>query len=180
MPRAYDPAERQAAILDAALACFLAHGYARTSMAAIASRARLSRSLLYLEFASKEELFGALIERLLDQHFERAMQAQAGKGSRRERLLAVVEAWDVSLYARVAASPHGDELFAESYRLKPRLDAMHRRRTVELIAPLIADEARREVFLLALKGQQADRPSAETLRRRMPVLVGLFTPGPGK
>ena len=70
-------------------------------------------------------------------------------------------------------SPHGDELLAESYRLRPRLEAMHRRRTRELVEGLIDDAEVREVFLLALKGLQADRPRVELLRRRVELLVEL-------
>src|SRR5262245_49786802 len=142
--------DRHKQILDGALQSFIQHGYAGTSMRDIARRAHLSRSLLYLQFASKEDLFGALVEELLDESFERAMRVLGTRGSRRQRLLGVIDAWELQLYERIAASPHGDELFAAAWKLRPRLEATHRRRTQELFGDLIEDEARREVFLLAL------------------------------
>jgi len=55
--------ERRDAILDVARACFLAEGYAATSMSAIAARLGGSKGTLYNYFRSKEELFAAMMER---------------------------------------------------------------------------------------------------------------------
>jgi AcrR family transcriptional regulator len=46
-----------------ARACFLAEGYAATSMSAIAARLGGSKGTLYNYFRSKEELFAAMMER---------------------------------------------------------------------------------------------------------------------
>jgi AcrR family transcriptional regulator len=53
--------ERRAAILDIALAAFLADGYAATSMSTIAQRVGGSKATLYNYFSSKEELFAAVL-----------------------------------------------------------------------------------------------------------------------
>lgn len=53
--------ERRAAILDIALAAFLAEGYAATSMSTIAQRVGGSKATLYNYFSSKEELFAAVV-----------------------------------------------------------------------------------------------------------------------
>jgi AcrR family transcriptional regulator len=55
--------ERRDAILDVARACFLAEGYAATSMSTIAARLGGSKGTLYNYFRSKEELFAAMMER---------------------------------------------------------------------------------------------------------------------
>lgn len=61
-PRVRLPAEvRIGQILDAALAEFAAHGYAATRMDDIATRAGLSKGGLYAHFASKDEVFEALL-----------------------------------------------------------------------------------------------------------------------
>jgi AcrR family transcriptional regulator len=52
---------RPGEILDAALEAFAENSFAKTNMAAIAKRAGVSRPTLYLYFASKEEIFEALI-----------------------------------------------------------------------------------------------------------------------
>ncbi len=59
--------ERRAAILDIALAAFLAEGYAATSMSTIAARVGGSKATLYSYFASKEELFAAVVANKCEQ-----------------------------------------------------------------------------------------------------------------
>lgn len=55
-------AERRAAILAIARGLFLEHGYARMSMSAIVEAMGGSKATLWSYFASKEELFAAVIE----------------------------------------------------------------------------------------------------------------------
>jgi AcrR family transcriptional regulator len=52
-------------MLDAAVAMFSVNGYHDTSMDAIAAKAEISKPMLYLYYGSKEELFGACLEREL-------------------------------------------------------------------------------------------------------------------
>lgn len=58
--RPKDLAKRQA-ILDAAKALFLSHGYANTSMDAVATAAGVSKLTVYSHFTDKETLFTAAI-----------------------------------------------------------------------------------------------------------------------
>jgi TetR/AcrR family transcriptional repressor of mexJK operon len=55
--------ERRETILDVARDCFLVYGYAATSMSAIAARLGGSKGTLYNYFRSKDELFGAMMQR---------------------------------------------------------------------------------------------------------------------
>lgn len=50
------------AILDAAYALFIEQGFAATSMREIAARAGVAPGSLYNHFASKEQIFGAILE----------------------------------------------------------------------------------------------------------------------
>ncbi|SDH52433.1 transcriptional regulator, TetR family [Pseudomonas flavescens] len=59
--RPKDPAKHQA-ILDAAKCLFLRHGYAGSSMAAIAAHAGVSKLTVYSHFTDKETLFSAAIK----------------------------------------------------------------------------------------------------------------------
>src|SRR5579885_550299 len=64
--------ERQgkgAAILAAAERAFLAHGFGAVSMDAIARAAGASKATVYAHFASKEELFGAVVAHLSERRF---------------------------------------------------------------------------------------------------------------
>lgn len=61
LPRAV----REQQMLDAAVEMFSINGYHDTSMDAIAAKAEISKPMLYLYYGSKEELFGACLEREL-------------------------------------------------------------------------------------------------------------------
>jgi AcrR family transcriptional regulator len=57
------PERRRPQILDVAFELFLEHGYKGTSMEAIAGAAGVTKPVVYACFASKAELFGALLDR---------------------------------------------------------------------------------------------------------------------
>ena len=61
LPRAV----REQQMLDAAVQMFSVNGYHETSMDAIAAQAEISKPMLYLYYGSKEELFGACLDREL-------------------------------------------------------------------------------------------------------------------
>jgi len=65
---------RREAILDVAQRSFLDHGYAATTMSAIASALGGSKATLWSYFASKELLFAAVVERATTE-FQSRMQA---------------------------------------------------------------------------------------------------------
>src|SRR6201990_3018555 len=50
-------------VVDAAFEMFSINGYHDTSMDAIAAKAEISKPMLYLYYGSKEELFGACLDR---------------------------------------------------------------------------------------------------------------------
>jgi AcrR family transcriptional regulator len=51
------------ALVDSAAACFLEHGFAATSLDEVAKRARVTKGAIYHHFASKRDLFLAVLER---------------------------------------------------------------------------------------------------------------------
>ena len=61
LPRAV----REQQMLDAAVQMFSVNGYHETSMDVIAAKAEISKPMLYLYYGSKEELFGACLDREL-------------------------------------------------------------------------------------------------------------------
>jgi AcrR family transcriptional regulator len=66
LPRAV----REQQMLDAAVEMFSRNGYHETSMDAIAAEAEISKPMLYLYYGSKEELFGACLNRELGRFIE--------------------------------------------------------------------------------------------------------------
>lgn len=63
-------AQRPEDILQAALAEFIAKGYAGTRLDDVARRAGISKGLVYVYFDTKEELFKAVIRKFLVPHVE--------------------------------------------------------------------------------------------------------------
>ena len=169
--------DRRAAVLDAARWCFLNFGYSKTSLEDIAQRAGLSRTLLYRVFKNKEDIFrGVFVEWLLSRH-PASQDVVNGPGGPRERLFAVCELMVVAPWDEMVSAPMGHEFLDACDRIHPETSALHRRLVMESVTTLLGDEGCAEVFLLALDGQLADRPSTETLRQRTKLLVDRFTIG---
>lgn len=57
-------------MLDAAVQMFSVNGYHETSMDAIAAEAQISKPMLYLYYGSKEDLFGACLNRELSRFID--------------------------------------------------------------------------------------------------------------
>ncbi len=57
-------------ILAAATRTFLAGGFGAVSMDTIAREAGVSKATVYAHFAGKEDLFGAMVGRVCERHFE--------------------------------------------------------------------------------------------------------------
>jgi len=67
-------------MLDAAERLFAAHGYQKTTMEDVASTAHVSRQLVYRYFNDKEELFEAVIDRVLREWHE-TLAAEAARAT---------------------------------------------------------------------------------------------------
>lgn len=74
-------AARRAAILESATAVFLRYGFKKTSMDDLARAAGLSRQGLYLHYATKDVLFKAAVQHLLESSRAAARAALAGDGA---------------------------------------------------------------------------------------------------
>jgi AcrR family transcriptional regulator len=81
-------ADRREAILAAALDAFAAGGYHETSLDHVAARAGISKALIYEHFASKRELFGALLDTYVGELMERVTGAIVAAEPGEERLRA--------------------------------------------------------------------------------------------
>ena len=83
---------RRQVILDAALDVFAEGGFHETSLESVASRAGVSKALIYEHFESKRELHQALLETYVYDMLERVTGAvAAGAGSAEARLKAGLE-----------------------------------------------------------------------------------------
>lgn len=69
-------------IIEAALAEFLAHGYASATTAGIAHRAGLAKGTSYMYFPHKEALFLGIVQHIVNQPLNAALNAPIGAGER--------------------------------------------------------------------------------------------------
>ena len=72
--------EKAEQILQGAMAEFLAHGYAATSMDRVASAAKVSKATVYSYFQDKEALFTALVEQLAEENFQLVFNEKMTEG----------------------------------------------------------------------------------------------------
>ncbi len=169
---------RRARVLTAARWCFLNFGYAKTAFEDIAKRANLSRTLLYRLFADKEQIYQAVFVDWLVSRHPAAKQITNGPGSSYDRLLGVCRLMAIEPWAEMVGTPMGREFLETCGRIDPEGEALYRRVLHECVAAILGDAASAEVFLLALDGLLADRPSVEVLERRTQLLAERFAPRP--
>ncbi|KAA8959058.1 TetR/AcrR family transcriptional regulator [Mycobacterium sp.] len=132
LPRAV----REQQMLDAAVQMFSVNGYHETSMDAIAAKAEISKPMLYLYYGSKEELFGACLNRELTRFID-AVRAdidleQSPKDLLRNTIVSVLRYIDANraswivMYAQATSS----QAFAHTVR-------EGRERIIALVAGLL-------------------------------------------
>lgn len=165
---------RRGTVLTAARWCFLNFGFAKTSLEDIAKRAHLSRTLLYRIFRDKEAIYQAVFADWLISRHPAAEQAAAGPGSPYERLLDVCRLMALEPWAEMVGAPMGGEFLAICERIDPENEALYREVVHACVATILGDDASAEVFLLALDGLFADRPSSEVLAQRTQLLAARF------
>lgn len=112
-----DAGARRAAILDAALSLFGRYGYRRTSIDDIAREAGIAKGTVYLSFRSKDQVFRALSESLVERMLAAARAASEGPGPVERRLLAVAEAWFGTYFETIRRSPHAEDLIDSKHQL---------------------------------------------------------------
>ncbi|MEV0246331.1 helix-turn-helix domain-containing protein [Nocardia sp. NPDC050712] len=88
--RTQTPRHRE--LLDAAARVFAARGYEDTTVAAITAEAGVARATLYVYFASKDEIFHALAERVRDD-FLAAQEFESTGADPRAALVATIRAY---------------------------------------------------------------------------------------
>lgn len=135
-------ADRRAAIIDIAQRHFLEHGFAAASMSAIAARCGGSKTTLWSHFPSKEDLFRAFLDRMVEQFRESLDQALLTDGGTEGALrrfgrifIAKILSDDARALKRLMA--------AEGHRFPALVEAFYEggpRRTRERLARFMADE----------------------------------------
>lgn len=187
------PDPRRETILEAAYKAFTLLGYRRTSMEEIARGTGLSRASLYLQFANKEEIFRALVERVHAKALDSAEAALESEAPLAARLEEALVAKVGQLLDVVAESPHGAEIVDESSRTCGDLVLASRERFQQGLAKAIAAAVRSgelrlvgaglsapaaaEMLRLSATGLKEDAANARVYRKRVRRLVRVFLAG---
>lgn len=184
---------RRAEILDAALQMFGQYGYRRTSMDDLAREAGIAKGTIYLSFASKEEVFRALSERLSHRMIAGAEAASRQAGTTADKLAAMHAAWFGTYADTISRSPHAAELLDAKHRQSADLvsDAASRyKRLVRDIlteaatageldlesADLTADTAA-ELLIASARGLESTAAAPAAYRRSLTTLVRVMVAG---
>ncbi len=168
-----DANDKRLRILDAAEQAFSAYGFARSSMADIASGADMSRPALYQHFANKEEILTAVLGRLLDTAADAAIGELEASDELTTALDGFLQRWTGDLTERFRATQHGADLVeAKHGNARTRIAAIRtrvRNAVVDRIAQDNPDRASElaDLLLLAPVGLKSDDPPMDELRNRL-------------
>jgi AcrR family transcriptional regulator len=128
-------AETRDRLLDAATALFAETGFSGTSVAAIAKRAGVTTGAIYSNFAGKDELFAAVVERHMKRQADAYRALYSEGGSPAERMERGADRW-MSL---ISEEPDYFPLFIEVWRVgvaKPAIRKRLRKAYANLVAEL--------------------------------------------
>jgi AcrR family transcriptional regulator len=112
---------RRHSVLLGAFHVFTRYGYQRTSMADIASAAKLSRPALYLLYKNKADVFCSLAQSLFTQALQAAQSAWPAQADPISGLSAAILAKDLPFFQLLKMSPHGAEIIATGESLSAAL-----------------------------------------------------------
>lgn len=174
---------RPDAIIDAAYVCFTRHGARRTTMHDLAEEAGMSRAALYQYFRNKEDVFRALVERLLAGALAASEHAAEMEGLPEARLAGILSA-KLGLVMQIwRDSPaHAAELLGVDTRLSSDVLGRYDEAMLGLLTRTVHDSypaadapEAAEILLAFTRGLEAgvSNPAAlpERLRRGVEVFV---------
>jgi AcrR family transcriptional regulator len=172
--------KRRMAILDAALECFLKHGYAKTSLDDIARAAHISRPLLYLKFKNKGEIFQQAFLHVIGDGYvigEEVMDTFRNftdPDAKKKAILAIYEALLLAPWDKVMDQPMASEFYRTCSELFPEVSGQHEQTILKYISAILGDEELAVIFTLAVVGLHSDIPSTNVLRNRIEQLTNRF------
>jgi AcrR family transcriptional regulator len=188
-----DAEARRAEILDAALHMFGQYGYRRTSMDDIAHQAGIGKGTIYLSFASKEEVFQALSQRLSQRMLAGAEAARHRPGTTADKLAAMHAAWFGTYADTISHSPHAAELLDAKHRLSAGLVSDAASRYKRLVRDVLAEavaageldlepagltaDTAAELLIASARGLQSSAASPAVYRRYLKTLVRVMVAG---
>ncbi len=187
------PKDKHEIILAAAKQLFGQYGYRRTSIDDIAQKARIAKGTVYLYFKSKEDIFRALCQQLLDTVLTATEEACRTSLPIEQRLRRIVAAKFDYLFALVYDSAHVRELIDAKNQLSADIFSQADRRYLRLLSDVIASAVDQGELNLDRVGMEPDAvaellvrsaagnelygstlPTPTVMRKRLDALVRVF------
>ena len=134
--------ERRESVITAAAAVFLRYGYARTTMADLATAAGLSRPTLYLLFPDKDEIFTAVIRRLNRQMLDRFRSALPKLQTTDKRVQYCCEEWGAHGVEIMEKHADAKDLFDLAFPVVREMNELF----VDFVAELLPEPAARSAL----------------------------------
>ena len=156
--------DKREAILTAAFALFGHYGYRRTSIDDIDREAGIAKGTVYLYFKSKEEIFRALAQQLIDHMITATETASSGSRGIAAQLRGMLEAKFGYFFELLHQSTHVRELLDAKNQLCADLFAQSDRHYQRLLTEVIAHADAGGELRLARVGL-APEAAAELLTR---------------
>jgi AcrR family transcriptional regulator len=188
-----DAEARRAVILDAALRVFGQYGFRRASMDDVAREAGIGKGTIYLSFASKEEVFQALSERLAQRMLAGAEAARNSPGTTADKLAAMHAAWFGTYADTVSRSPHAADLLDAKHQLSADLVSDAASRYKRLVRDVLTEAAAAgeldlepagltpstaaELLIASARGLESSTSSPAAYRRHLTTLVRVMIAG---
>ena len=134
--------ERREGVITAAVAVFLRYGYARTTMADLATAAGLSRPTLYQLFPDKDEIFTAVIRRLNRQMLDRFRSALPKLQTTDKRVQYCCEEWGAHGVEIMEKHADAKDLFDLAFPVVREMNELF----VDFVAELLPEPAARSAL----------------------------------
>ena|SRR5688572_20423275 len=175
----------QARILNAALRCFARYGYARTRMTDIAKEADLSRTALYNNYPSLDDVFRALSQRVNHGVRQAVIEAAKTDGDLAARLQAVIAARVSWAFDALHLSEHGRELIDTKNALCGKAGADTEAQFRQLLTRIMADAgvaphaaaSAATLVVACLPGLIAEQSSVSAARTQVAHFARIFAAG---
>lgn len=147
MPKGSAAEVRKQSIVLAATEVFLRFGLVRTTMNDLARAAGLTRPTLYLSFGDKQEIFDAVIDRMVSDKLSEIRAGMQRRKSFEAKLHFACINWSGASYDMLKTYPGAVELF--DYR-QPAVQAAYSRLT-DLLAEVLEIPLRRSGFKISAR-----------------------------
>lgn len=176
-------ARKRQHVIEKAQEVFRRYGYARTTMADLATAAGLSRPALYLIFPNKQEVFNATVKWVSDSSLQAIREEAREEWSLEKKLLHTLEMSVAQAYDRVKADPDAEDLLSfnyEAHNIEPSLANLQ-----GFLAELLLEAVNRSeltatprdvarMLLASMRGFKVVATDGQDLRRLIALQISLI------